>query len=201
VAVAGGYFTPENPELREILSIAAKALKAVRSVEIPEAARARASAFLITAAEGGVLHLPDLKTRAAEFDPATRDRLIAGALIPAAWVIAAQRFRSWYREQVLALFRDADVILAPCAPDVAPPIGQESMVIGGAKVNLRANLGIYTQPLSFIGLPIVAAPIARAGGLPLGIQIIAAPWCEDLALRAAYALEREGIAAAPVPKL
>ena len=75
------------------------------------------------------------------------------------------------------------------------------MEIGGVSVNLRANLGLYTQPLSFIGLPIVAAPIARSGGLPLGIQIIAAPWREDLALRAAYALERDGIAAAPIPTL
>jgi aspartyl-tRNA(Asn)/glutamyl-tRNA(Gln) amidotransferase subunit A len=198
VAVAGGYFAPENPELQEILAIAAKALKASRQVEIPASGHARAAAFLITAAEGAALHLPDLKTRAAEFDPATRDRLIAGALIPASWVIAAQRFRSWYRGQVLELFRDVDIILAPCAPGVAPPIGQESMMLGGAKVNLRANLGIYTQPLSFIGLPVVAAPIARAGGLPLGIQIIAAPWREDLALRAAYALERDGIAAAPI---
>jgi len=201
VAVAGGYFAPENAELKEILDRAAKALKASRQVEIPEAGRARASAFLITAAEGGALHLPDLKTRAAEFDPATRGRLIAGALIPAAWVIAAQRFRSWYHDRVLALFRETDIILAPCAPDVAPPIGQESMEIGGVSVNLRANLGLYTQPLSFIGLPIVAAPIARSGGLPLGIQIIAAPWREDLALRAAYALERDGIAAAPIPTL
>ena len=201
VAVAGGYFAPENAELREVLMRAAKALKAARTVEIPEAARARAAAFLITAAEGGALHLPALKTRAAEFDPAVRDRLIAGALVPSAWVIAAQRFRSWYRDQVLALFQESDIILAPCAPGPAPKIGQESMELAGAKVNIRANLGIYTQPLSFIGLPVVAAPIAQAEKLPLGIQIIAAPWREALALRAAYALEQEGIAAAPIPTL
>ncbi|HXM84354.1 MAG TPA: AtzE family amidohydrolase [Stellaceae bacterium] len=201
VAVAGGYFAPENAGLQEILARAAKALNASRQVEIPAAGHARAAAFLITAAEGGALHLPDLKTRAAEFDPAVRDRLIAGALIPAAWVIAAQRFRAWYREQVLALFRESDIILAPCSPGPAPGIGQESMELGGAMVNIRASLGIYTQPLSFIGLPVVAAPIAQAGKLPLGIQIIAAPWRESLALRAAYALEQEGIAAAPVPTL
>jgi len=201
VAVAGGYFAPEHAGLQEILARAAEALNTSRQVEIPAAGHARAAAFLITAAEGGALHLPDLKTRAAEFDPAVRDRLIAGALIPAAWVIAAQRFRAWYRDQVLALFRDTDIILAPCAPGPAPRIGQESMELGGATVNIRASLGIYTQPLSFIGLPVVAAPIAQAGKLPLGIQIIAAPWRESLALRAAYALEQEGIATAPIPTL
>jgi AtzE family amidohydrolase len=201
VAVAGGYFAPENAELQEILARAAKALNASRQLEIPAAGHARAAAFLITAAEGGALHLSDLKTRAAEFDPAVRDRLIAGALIPAAWVIAAQRFRAWYRDQVLALFRDTDIILAPCAPGPAPRIGQESMELAGATMNIRASLGIYTQPLSFIGLPVVAAPIAQAGKLPLGIQIIAAPWRESLALRAAYALEQDGIAAAAEPQI
>ena len=176
-------------------------MNASRQLEIPAAGHARAAAFLITAAEGGALHLSDLKTRAAEFDPAVRDRLIAGALIPAAWVIAAQRFRAWYRDQVLALFRDTDIILAPCAPGPAPRIGQVSMELAGATMNIRASLGIYTQPLSIIGLPVVAAPIAQAGKLQLGIQIIAAPWRESLALRAAYALEQDGIAAAAEPQI
>ena len=54
---------------------------------------------------------------------------------------------------------------------------------------VRANLGIYTQPISFIGLPVVAVPVPLAP-LPIGVQIIAAPWREDVALRIAHALER-----------
>jgi aspartyl-tRNA(Asn)/glutamyl-tRNA(Gln) amidotransferase subunit A len=47
---------------------------------------------------------------------------------------------------------------------------------------------------------VVAVPIpaARQGGLPIGVQVIAAPWREDLALRVALALQRAGVAAAPV---
>src|SRR4029077_9139331 len=71
----------------------ARALGATASVTLDEAERARAAAFCITAAEGGSLHLPDLKTRAGDFDPATRDRLMAGALLPAAVIQQAQRFR------------------------------------------------------------------------------------------------------------
>ena len=63
---------------------------------------------------------------------------------------------------------------------------------------MRANLGIYTQPISFIGLPVVAVPLPL-NPLPIGVQIIAAPWREDVALRIAHALEQMGIAAAPVP--
>jgi aspartyl-tRNA(Asn)/glutamyl-tRNA(Gln) amidotransferase subunit A len=36
--------------------------------------------------------------------------------------------------------------------------------------------------------------------MPIGVQIIAAPWREDIALRVAFALERSGVAAAPPPR-
>jgi len=57
---------------------------------------------------------------------------------------------------------------------------------------VRPYLGVYTQPLSFIGLPVVAAPV-QCGGLPIGVQIIAAPWHEASALRVAATLERAGV--------
>ena len=62
----------------------------------------------------------------------------------------------------------------------------------------RPYLGVYTQPLSFIGLPIVAVPLRPAGELPIGVQIVAAPWRESDALRVARALERDGITNAEV---
>jgi aspartyl-tRNA(Asn)/glutamyl-tRNA(Gln) amidotransferase subunit A len=127
-----------------------------------------------------------------------RDRLIAGSAIPAAWVIKAQRFRRWYREHVLALFNEVDIILAPATPCRAPKIGQQTFVLDGVTLPVRPNIGIYTQPISFIGLPVVVAPVRIDGGLPLGVQIIAAPWKEAHALRLARALEGAGIADARV---
>jgi AtzE family amidohydrolase len=193
IAVAGGHFAGDGPAAAAV-AMAAAALDARRIVEIPEAARARAAAFVITAAEGAELHLADLKTRAGDFDPATRDRFLAGALVPAAWVIRAQRFRRWYRQQVLALFREIDILLAPATPCPAPLIGQETIEIDGAAVPTRPNLGVYTQPLSFIGLPIAAVPLWPGGTLPIGVQIVAAPWREAGVLRVARALERDGVA-------
>ena len=177
---------------------AAAHLGAERRIEFPEAARARAAAYVVTASEGAALHLDRLRTRAADFDPAVRDRLIAGAMIPAAWVMKAQRFRRWYRDRVLALFEEVDVILAPATPCRAPRIGQKTIVLDGVEMPARPNIGIFTQPISFIGLPVVAVPVWPDEGLPLGVQVIAAPWREDLALRVAYDLERAGVARAPV---
>ncbi|HEU0203371.1 MAG TPA: AtzE family amidohydrolase, partial [Burkholderiaceae bacterium] len=94
IAVAGGYFHDfAAPEARATVAHAAQALRVTRHVTIPEAQRARAAAFVITMAEGGNLHLPNLKTRPLDFDFATRDRFLAGCLVPANYVVQAQRFR------------------------------------------------------------------------------------------------------------
>jgi len=198
IAVAGGYFKCKAAESLAALDRVASALGANRDIDIPQAERARAAAFVITASEGASLHLDRIRTRARDYDPAVRDRLIAGAMTPATLVIKAQKFRRWYREQVLKIFEHVDAILAPATPCTAPLIGQQTFMFGGAELPVRANLGLYTQPISFIGLPVVAVPVPLAP-LPIAVQIIAAPWREDVALRIAYALEAQGVVAAPRP--
>jgi AtzE family amidohydrolase len=199
IAVASGYFKCKNGEACYAIDRVAAALGANRDIEIPQADRARAAAFTITATEGASLHLDRLRTRAADYDPAVRDRLIAGAMAPASLVVKAQKFRRWYREQVLKLFDEVDVILAPATPCTAPLIGQQMFMHGETEMPVRANLGIYTQPISFIGLPVVAVPVPLAP-LPIGVQIIAAPWRENVALRVAHALEVDGVVAAMRPQ-
>ncbi|MDE4915872.1 AtzE family amidohydrolase [Methylobacterium sp. 092160098-2] len=202
IAVAGGHFARGgDPDAFAAVARAAEVLGARGTVELPEAHRARAAAYLITAAEGATLHLDRLRTRPQDFDPAVRDRLIAGAMIPAPHVERAQRFRRWYRARVLELFETVDVILAPATPCRAPKGGQTHFVLDGVTLPVRANIGVFTQPISFIGLPVVAAPIRLDAGLPLGVQVIAAPWREDLVLRVARHLERTGVSTAPIAEL
>jgi aspartyl-tRNA(Asn)/glutamyl-tRNA(Gln) amidotransferase subunit A len=200
IAIAGGYFrTAAFPEALSALERVASALGVRDEIEIPEAKRARSAAYVITATEGGALHLDRLRKQARDFDPAVRDRLIAGALVPAALVVKAQKFRRWYRQQVLALFGNVDAILAPATPCTAPAIGQQTFVLDGVELSVRANLGIYTQPISFIGLPVVAVPVPLKP-LPIAIQVIAAPWREDVALRIAHALETQGVVGTTRPR-
>ena len=202
IATAGGYFARGgDPEAFAAVARVADALGPHATIEIPEAHRARAAAYLITASEGAALHLDRLRTRSQDFDPAVRDRLIAGAMIPAPFVERAQRFRRWYRAAVLELFADVDVILAPSTPCRAPKGGQTDFVLDGVTLPVRANIGVFTQPISFIGLPVVAVPVWPDTGLPLGVQVITAPWREDLGLRVARHLERAGICVAPVAEL
>jgi AtzE family amidohydrolase len=202
IASAGDYFrSGASPEALAALDAVAAALGASETVVIPEAHCARSAAYIISTTEGAALHLERLRTRPDDFDADVRDRLIAGALIPAAAVVQAQKFRRWFREEMLRLFQHVDAILAPATPCVAPLIGQKTFVLNGKEMPLRPNIGVYTQPISFIGLPVVAVPLPTATGLPIGVQIITAPWREDLALRIAHALEAGGVARPPVPNL
>lgn len=203
IALLGGHFHEQaGPDARVAVERVARALGATRTVELPEAARARAAAFLITQAEGSNLHLPDLKARPQDFEPLSRDRFLAGALLPAAWVVQAQRVRRWFALKAAELFADVDLLLAPATPCVAPEIGTEWLEINGQRLPARPSLGLLTQPISCIGLPVCAVPVWGVHAtLPIGVQLIAAPWREDLALRAAYALETAGVARAPVAAL
>ncbi|AND86747.1 MULTISPECIES: AtzE family amidohydrolase [Bradyrhizobium] len=200
IAIAGGYFQKNVfPEAVEAVSRVAKALGATQIVEVPEAARARAAAYVISTTEGASLHLDRLRKRPNDFDPAVRDRLIAGAMVPAPLVDRAQKFRRWYRAQFSEIFKSVDVLLAPATPCTAPKLGQVNFNLDGVELPVRANIGIHTQPISFIGLPVVAVPVPLEP-LPIGVQIIAAPWREDIALRVAHTLERMGVVAAPAPR-
>ncbi|TAE54706.1 MAG: AtzE family amidohydrolase [Nostocales cyanobacterium] len=194
IAIADDYFT-QNLEIGALEAVqkVANALNVREYVTIPEAKVARAAAFIITACEGANLHLDNLKIRPQDFDFATRDRFLAGALIPHSWYIQAQRFRRWYRNQVMEIFNQVDIIIAPTTPITAPLIGQETMILDGQEILIRPHLGLFTQPLSFIGLPVLSVPIYQDNSLPVGVQLIAKPYNELLILQVAAVLEKKGI--------
>jgi AtzE family amidohydrolase len=206
IGVLGGWFREKAlAEATSAVDACAQALGTKRLIEWPEVDRARAAAFLITNAESSNLHLADLRRRAQDFEPLSRDRFLAGALLPAAWVVQAQRVRHWFARQVAKSFETVDVVLAPATPCVAPAIGTEWLEIDGTRLPMRPSMGLLTQPVSCIGLPVVTVPLwglnPAAPHLPVGVQVIAAPWREDHALRVAAALEAQGLVHAPVAAL
>ncbi|TVQ09909.1 MAG: AtzE family amidohydrolase [Leptolyngbya sp. DLM2.Bin27] len=189
IAQLGGHFERGmEPLVRSVLTDVLHTLEVTNRVEFPETHRARAAAYIITACEGSQLHLERLRQDPMAFDPATRDRFLAGAMLPAAWYVQAQRLRRWYRDRVREIFQHYDVLIAPTTPCVAPPLDQTTLEIDGDTYPLRPHLGFYTQPLSFIGLPVLSVPIHRPGQLPVGIQLIAAPYQEAKLFRVAAGL-------------
>ncbi len=200
LAQLGGYFaTGCEDEVHEAVDTVCRALGADRVIELPETELARTAAYIITASESAARHLERLRSRADDFDPVIRDRLIAGALIPAAWPVKAHRFRAWWKLQLAKVFQSVDVLIAPATPIRAPRLGQETFLFKGGELPLRPNIGLFTQPLSLVGLPVVAAPVPVPGGLPCAVQLIAAPWNEARLLAVASELSRRSVCQAPWP--
>jgi AtzE family amidohydrolase len=195
-----GYFdAPLGDAARAAVARVAEALKAA-PVAAPElTAAGRSAAFIITATEGAQQHLDHLRHRRAELEPLSRDRLLAGSLVPSQWYLHAQKVRSLWRDAMAGLFRHWDVLVAPATAVPAQPLGQEMLEVDGQRLPLRPSFGLFTQPITCIGLPVLAVPVQNAEGtLPIGVQLIAAPWREDVLIRAAAALEAAGICVAPV---
>lgn len=99
----------------------------------------------------------------------------------AAWV-RAQLNRQRVRQDYDAAFAEADVLVAPIAPIVAPRIDadENTFVLQCVPYCGAANLA---------GFPGVALPAGSSEGLPVGMQILAPVGADALALRVAHALE------------
>lgn len=193
-ATLGGYFSTWcDNDARAAVARVARALDVQEELIFPEAELARSAAFIISASEGGNQYLPALRREPERFEPNSRERLLAGAMIPASWYIQAQRFRNHARQAFNALFAHAEVLIAPATPCTATPVGAQTMEINGQSLPIRASMGMLTQPISFIGLPVTTVPLRTAGGQPIGLQLIAAPFNEQACLRVARVLEEMGI--------
>ncbi|BCG10631.1 AtzE family amidohydrolase [Buttiauxella agrestis] len=200
-AVLGGFF--ENwcdEDAKNAVARVAHTLEALECITLPEAELARSAAFLLSAAEGGNHYLPALREQAERFEINSRERLLAGAMTPSAWYTQAQRFRTWLRDKTLPLFDDFDVLIAPATPCSATLIGQQTMRINDTDLPVKASMGMLTQPISFLGLPVVTVPLMTASGNPIGVQLIAPPWREDICLRAAHRLEIQGMLAGKITR-
>ncbi|HEX3603026.1 MAG TPA: AtzE family amidohydrolase [Steroidobacteraceae bacterium] len=207
MGILGGWFHEwADPAARRAVQLVAESLDATQWTELKAAEVARAAAYIITGAEGGALHRPRLIEQYEDFGPASRARLVAGSLIPASWVVQAQRVRQQAYREAIALFDRFDLLLAAAAPSVAPRVGQGTLEINGRSIPTKAGLGVLTQPISCIGLPVCTVPVwpdegetAAERALPVGVQLIGAPWREDLCLAAARTLERAGVAQIRLP--
>ncbi|KXV00733.1 amidase [Gluconobacter potus] len=196
IARLGGWFGENmSAPMQTAIDTLSMALGATDVVELPEVARARAAAFVISASEGAGQHLKRLRAQAADYDPAVRDRLLAGALLPSTLIFQAHRLRHWFRDRMHEAFAKTDILLAPALVGEAPRFDQPEIEIGGKMVSARANLGLYTQPLTLAGFPVLTVPM-KVPGLPLGAQLIARPGREDQLFALAEKLETDGLAEA-----
>ncbi len=191
IAVLGGYFSVGGDDIaHQAVRIAAASLDVSVEVELPGASVARSAAMVMTAAEGAEEHYCDLRDRADEFDPMTRDRFLAGTHVSAVQYLASTRVQRAFFDETAKVFSDVDVVIAPATPCLATPIGERRGSIGGVDQLIAPNLGMFTQPISFAHLPVVTVPVDVGAEFPAAVQIVAGRGADEDAFEVADRLMR-----------
>lgn len=190
----GGWFAEGlSPDIEAAITNLCEAIGNIAVVEWDEAEAAQSGAFLMTAAEGGALHHTALTRDARRYDPAIRDRLLAGALLPARDYIDARTLMDRMRGDLDAIFGAHDILITPATPSTAPRAEHPVVAVRGTDYLARSHLGLFTQPITFLGVPALSVPLWRPGLLPLGAQLVARPGRETDLFAFAERLEEAGL--------
>ncbi len=165
----------------------------VKDVSIPLVELAGAIFVGIADTEGAGARDEILRTRPQDLDQASRTRLLSGALVPAKLYNRAAKARVLLRRQFMEALQDVDVLVSPTSPYPAPKHTALTARFENAE-DVRARFFFrraYTGCYALTALPAISVPGGFSGeGLPIGLQLGAAPFAEATLFRAAYAYEQ-----------
>ncbi len=185
------FFESLAPEVDASVRSALRGLEslgaAVVEIDVPEIGLQGACRNTIAFAEASCYHEKNLRTRPQDYGEDTRDLLRLGLLVPAVDYLAALRVRRVVYGAFRRAFEGIDVLAVPSTPAAAPPIGASVLENGE---ELRSGLLRLPGPFNTTGFPALSLPCGFTGnGLPIGLQLAAAPRREGLLLRVARAFE------------
>ena len=104
--------------------------------------------------------------------------------------LQAQRVRTALLEELRDLFQEVDLLVTPSTAITAPKIREDVQESGESDLSTTAQLIQFVPPASLSGYPALSLPVGYTpGGMPVGLQLMAAPWREDLLLGVGMALE------------
>jgi aspartyl-tRNA(Asn)/glutamyl-tRNA(Gln) amidotransferase subunit A len=189
------YFDVLDAEVEKSVMAAAGVLEGmgatIEQVSIPMLDNVAAISNTIMLAEAAEVHLEHLRDHGDQFDPAVRDRMEPGTIIPAVQYVRAQRARSTYNEQVDRAMATVDVLLAPTCPIGAPKIGDTTVTVAGRTEPKNPTLSRLTRPWNLYGGPATSVPCGLTSeGLPIGLQLAGRPFEDALLLQVADAYEQ-----------
>lgn len=146
--------------------------------------------YIIVLSESATYHLKWLRDRWSEYDPDVRDRILSGLFIPASVYIKAQRIRKALKKKFMKSMENLDALILPTVPIEAPRIEDEELIIKDRKVGVRRALLSLTEAFNSLGNPAITIPCGLTGkNLPVGLQLAAKPYEDDLLLQIAKKFE------------
>ncbi len=197
-----GYFeddsrTPVTPETRASIRQAAEALRSsgfeVEPFRPEGLEKARQLWWKFFGVAGGMLLGPITSGHEAELSPILKEFngwVAAEPPLTAQSLLDTWIERDLLRMQVFAEMEKFPVLLCPVASIPAFRHGERSWQVEGKTVQYL-DAWSYCEWFNLLGMPAVVVPVGRTPeGLPIGVQIVARPWEEELVLSVAEELER-----------
>jgi len=187
------YFTSTAPEVKTTVHDAAQRAEKlgvrVIPVRVPDIDALNTVGLVILLSEAAAVHQTHLHRR-GDFGADVLALLDEGSLIPAVDYVNAQRQRKLLLDEFHKLFHDIDCLFTPSTPITAPRIGQTEIALDGAQYNTRILTTRFARGINVLGFPALSIPCGTsAEGLPIGLQMIARPFEENLLLGLGEALE------------
>lgn len=196
IGVAGGYFADGvDPGVRAAVAAATTLMSrhgaTVSPVEIPDAESAQARMLEIMYPEAACVHAERMCRDPSSIDKDVLRRLRLGADTPRQTTELARRWRRDFQACVGEVFRRFDVIVCPTIPVDVPRVDAVDLAAS------TRELARFTYVWAMYGGPSMSVPCGRHpdSGMPVGLHLAAAPWREDVLLRAAAGYEASRAAA------
>lgn len=189
------YFDVAAPEIKAAVHQAARQAERlgarVTTVRVPDIEALNTAGLVILLSEAAAIHQSNLHRR-ADFGADVLALLDQGSLVPAADYINAQRLRKLLLREFHALFQSIDCLFTPATPIPAPRIGQTEITLNGTQHDTRMLTTRCVRGFNVLGFPALSIPCGRSSnGLPIGLQIAARPFEENLLLLLGGALEAD----------
>lgn len=186
------YFDSIMPEVKVAVQQAAHRADELGArvipVQVPDVDALNRAGLVILLSEAAAVHQAHLGRR-GDFGTDVLALLDQGSLVPATDYVNAQRLRKLLLTEFHALFRGIDCLLTPTTPITAPRIGQAEIILDGVTYDTRMLTTRLVRGFNVLGFPALSIPCgASPAGLPIGLQIIARPFEENLLLMLGEAL-------------
>jgi aspartyl-tRNA(Asn)/glutamyl-tRNA(Gln) amidotransferase subunit A len=184
------FYESLNPEVENAMNTALSDIRQM-AASVREIDFTANSDTTVLRAEAFAFHEANVKKNPELYHPETLRRIRGGADISAAAYIQARRQLEDIRRSARATFVDVDVLITPTTP--VPPFTIAELLADMDNLRPREVLVLRnTRPFNNLGLPTVSLPCGfTRTGLPIGMQITAAPWAEEKVLQLARAYEQQ----------
>jgi aspartyl-tRNA(Asn)/glutamyl-tRNA(Gln) amidotransferase subunit A len=170
----------------------------VKPVQVPNIEAINAVGYVILLAEAAATLERYVGDR-SRFGVDVLSLLDQGRCLPAVDYVNAQRLRRKLQIEFAAVWKEVDCLMMPTTPNTAPRIGEELIRFRDGDQDVRALATRLVRAFNVLGLPALSMPCGLSSrGLPIGLQLVAAPFEEATLLQLGVALEDGGIGIPPI---